>query len=122
MFKYLRNQVRTFNRKYARITSFNKIIGNKLNKSGLFEETAAYLLLALGRFEDRLTCGLTCLSLPGGNISAASCGETTRNKSSAVETYTVLSNCSTSVSHIRELQIELNEEFLILDQRSLHSA
>merc|ERR1711963_511378 len=60
VFKYLRNQVRTFNRKYARITSFNKIIGNKLNKSGLFEETAAYLLLALG-----------------GNISAASCGETT---------------------------------------------
>merc|ERR1711962_1574083 len=80
VFKYLRNQVRTFNRKYARITSFNKIIGNKKNKSGVFEETAAYLLLALG-----------------GNLSSPSCGETARDKNQAVETYTVLSNCSNSI-------------------------
>merc|ERR1711962_1571756 len=80
VFKYLRNQVRTFNRKYARITSFNKIIGNKKNKPGVFEETASYLLLALG-----------------GNLSSPSCGETARDKNLAVETYTVLSNCSTSI-------------------------
>ena len=49
VFKYLRNQVRTFKRKFARIKGFNTIIGNKLSKSGLFEETASYLLLALGR-------------------------------------------------------------------------
>ena len=48
--KYLRSQVRTFNRKFARIKSFNKTVGNKLGKKGVFEETAKYLLLALGRF------------------------------------------------------------------------
>ena len=48
--KYLRSQVRTFNRKFARIKSFNKTVGNKLGKKGVFEETAKYLLLALGLF------------------------------------------------------------------------
>merc|ERR1711936_529748 len=33
VFKYLRNQVRTFKRKFARIKGFNTIIGNKLSKS-----------------------------------------------------------------------------------------
>ena len=50
--KYLRSQVRTFNRKFARIKSFNKTVGNKLGKKGVFEQTAKYLLLALGRFVD----------------------------------------------------------------------
>jgi len=84
--KYLRNQVRTFNRKFARIKSFNKTVGNKLGKKGVFEETAAYLLLALG-----------------GNISSAACGETgsrqtnSREKATAVSTYNVLNNCSASI-------------------------
>merc|ERR1711997_608201 len=74
--KYLRSQVRTFNRKFARIKSFNKTVGNKLGKKGVFEETAKYLLLALG-----------------GNISSAACGETgsrrtkSRDKNTAVATY-----------------------------------
>merc|ERR1712141_705174 len=74
--KYLRSQVRTFNRKFARIKSFNKTVGNKLGKKGVFEETAKYLLLALG-----------------GNISTAACGETgsrsrsSRDKNTAVSTY-----------------------------------
>ena len=48
--KYLGNQVRTFNRKFARIKSFNKTVRNKLGKKGVFEETASWLLVALGRF------------------------------------------------------------------------
>merc|ERR1712183_327104 len=74
--KYLRSQVRTFNRKFARIKSFNKTVGNKLGKKGVFEETAKYLLLALG-----------------GNISSAACGETgsrrtkSRDKNTAVATF-----------------------------------
>merc|ERR1711936_1112097 len=84
--KYLRNQVRTFNRKFARIKSFNKTVGNKLGKKGVFEETAKYLLLALG-----------------GNISSAACGETgsrrtdSRDKNTAVSTYNTLNNCSAAI-------------------------
>merc|ERR1712183_707208 len=84
--KYLRSQVRTFNRKFARIKSFNKTVGNKLGKKGVFEETAKYLLLALG-----------------GNISSAACGETgsrrsdTRDKNTAVLTYNTLNNCSAAI-------------------------
>merc|ERR1712088_307620 len=80
--KYLRSQVRTFNRKFARIKSFNKTVGNKLGKKGVFEQTAKYLLLALG-----------------GNISSAACGETgsrstnSRDKNTAVATYSLLNNC-----------------------------
>merc|ERR1712066_443279 len=61
--KYLRNQVRTFGRRFARIEGFNKPISNKLGKKGVFEETAKYLLLALG-----------------GNISSAACGETSKRE------------------------------------------
>ena len=46
--KYLRSQVRTFSRRFARIKNFNKTIGNKLGKKGVFEESAKYLLLSLG--------------------------------------------------------------------------
>ena len=48
--KFLKNQVRTFNRKLQRIKNFNKTMGNKLGKKGVFEETANYLLMALGWF------------------------------------------------------------------------
>jgi len=84
--KYLRSQVRTSNRKFARIKSFNKTVGNKLGKKGVFEETAKYLLLALG-----------------GNISSAACGETgsrsrsSRDKNTAVSTYNTLNNCSAAI-------------------------
>jgi len=84
--KYLGNQVRTFNRKFARIKSFNKTVGNKLGKKGVFEETASWLLVALG-----------------GNISNAACGETGsrrrtgRDKNTAVTTYKTLNNCSTAI-------------------------
>merc|ERR1712183_626932 len=84
--KYLRSQVRTFNRKFARIKSFNKTVGNKLGKKGVFEETAKYLLLALG-----------------GNISSAACGETgsrrtkSWDKNTAVATYNTLNNCSAAI-------------------------
>merc|ERR1712241_1069676 len=84
--KYLRSQVRTFNRKFARIKSFNKTVGNKLGKKGVFEETASWLLVALG-----------------GNISNAACGETGsrrrtgRDKNTAVTTYKTLNNCSTAI-------------------------
>merc|ERR1711936_719462 len=77
--KYLRSQVRTFSRRFARIQNFNKTIGNKLGKKGVFEESAKYLLLSLG-----------------GNINSASCGETgaSTDKSTAVSTYNTLNNCS----------------------------
>merc|ERR1711997_1166846 len=84
--KYLRSQVRTFNRKFARIKSFNKTVGNKLGKKGVFEQTAKYLLLALG-----------------GNISSAACGETgsrstnSRDKNTAMATYSLLNNCSAAI-------------------------
>jgi len=84
--KYLKNQVRTFGRKFARIESFNKTVGNKLGKKGVFEDTAKYLLIALG-----------------GNISAAACGETgqrraqSRAVSLAVDTYNTLNNCSAAI-------------------------
>merc|ERR1712218_264665 len=84
--KYLGNQVRTFNRKFARIKSFNKTVKNKLGKKGVFEETASWLLVALG-----------------GNISNAACGETGsrrrtgRDKNTAVTTYKTLNNCSTAI-------------------------
>merc|ERR1712241_502569 len=84
--KYLRSQVRTFNRKFARIKSFNKTVWNKLGKKGVFEETAKYLLLALG-----------------GNISTAACGETgsrsrsSRDKNTSVSTYNTLNNCSAAI-------------------------
>ena len=44
----MRSQVRTFSRRFARIKNFNKTIGNKLGKKGVFEESAKYLLLSLG--------------------------------------------------------------------------
>jgi len=80
--KYLRSQVRTFSRRFARIKNFNKTIGNKLGKKGVFEESAKYLLLSLG-----------------GNINSASCGETgaSTDKSTAVSTYNTLNNCSASI-------------------------
>jgi len=80
--KYLRSQVRTFSRRFARIQNFNKTIGNKLGKKGVFEESAKYLLLSLG-----------------GNINSASCGETgaSTDKSTAVSTYNTLNNCSASI-------------------------
>jgi len=84
--KYLRNQVRTFGRKFARIQGFNKTIGKKLAKKGVFEETAKYLLMALG-----------------GNISSAACGEaskrsvTNRATNYALSNYTLLNNCSAAI-------------------------
>merc|ERR1712066_1130790 len=84
--KYLRNQVRTFGRRFARIEGFNKTISNKLGKKGVFEETAKYLLLALG-----------------GNISSAACGETSKRSTTgrainyALSNYTLLNNCSAAI-------------------------
>ena len=103
--KYLRSQVRTFNRKFARIKSFNKTVGNKLGKKGVFEQTAKYLLLALGRFVDNYYYyyDFTHVWSPGGNISSAACGETgsrstnSRDKNTAVATYSLLNNCSAAV-------------------------
>jgi len=83
--KYLKMQVRSFNRKFSRIKNFNKTMGNKLGKKGVFEETAKYLLMALG-----------------GDISSAACGETgdSENKTLAVETYKNLTNCSAAIHDV----------------------
>jgi len=80
--KFLKNQVRTFNRKFQRIKNFNTTMGNKLGKKGVFSDSANYLLMALG-----------------GNINSASCGETgnSENKTLAVATYKNLTNCSAAI-------------------------
>ena len=48
--KFLKNQVRSFNRKFSRIKNFNTTMGNKLGKKGVFSDSANYLLMALGWF------------------------------------------------------------------------
>merc|ERR1712241_802000 len=81
---FLQNQVTNFKNQYNRIVSFNKTINSKLNKSGEFSNASSYLLAALG-----------------GDASNISCGDTTNDTSSAttaMETYTVLNNCSTAIS------------------------
>ena len=59
--KYLKMQVRSFNRKFSRIKNFNKTMGNKLGKKGVFEETAKYLLMALGWFVANYNNNYSCL-------------------------------------------------------------
>merc|ERR1719195_1803059 len=81
---FLQNQVTNFKNQYNRIVSFNKTINSKLSKSGEFSNASSYLLAALG-----------------GDASNISCGDTTNDTSSAttaMETYTVLNNCSTAIS------------------------
>jgi len=78
--KYERDFVANFMNQKARAEGFNKLIGNKGDKSDSFQNSTTYLLMALG-----------------GNMSSLSCGSSNSSGELAVSTYNSLANCGPSV-------------------------
>jgi len=80
-----KNQIQNFFKQKARLLNHNKTTGNKLSKNMNFNESADYMLKAIG-----------------GNINSPTCGEnaTVRNAAkldNATKNYQALNNCSMTI-------------------------
>merc|ERR1711936_1338507 len=79
--KFERDKIRTFTNQKKRAESFKTLIGNKGGKNDQFGNTTTYLLMALG-----------------GNMTNFNCSGKASLTTEAAATYTVLENCSASIS------------------------
>merc|ERR1712226_516930 len=79
--KFEKDKIRTFTNQKKRAESFKTLIGNKGGKNDQFGNTTTYLLMALG-----------------GNMTNFNCSGKASLTTEAAATYTVLENCSASIS------------------------